>query len=739
MCYGRLRGWGSLAAVVVVAGLLAATPARAVDHLGLNQKVALICCKYTDSTTTRNTAAQWAQVCNNNIKPFYALVTNNRTSFDFDGYGWYDIGYANSDYQFTKSVKDAIKLADKDINFSNYNRVMIIFNSTNFGGQGSVGAWANTFKTKEAGGFQTLSAACVNEWDSDNNAAELFSHELGHNCGLPDLYGSVVWAPGIPRDYADPWGIMTLTYGNFLRHFHTWCKVHRSWIQAGPRIRGVNPPVGPGGFVDQTITLRPQELNVNDVQIIKVPITTAGGFYGYWIENRSQLNEDTDIPNEGVLISLVNEARPWGKVFVLDPENDRDLRNAPYVVGESYNDPTNNITISVVSQTGDDYNVRVQYGVPPSARPDPMIIPWGAPPHETVDIWVDSSKNSLDAGGQTADATVYKWPDTNGDGSPEGNGDPAWVDHDNRVWVRIRNIGPGAATNVTVNVYQNSPPGMGDSGPEWKQIGTTVFPSIASGGVATSYVTWKPKVGKHTCLKAIIQNLPLDLNTANNAAQENVSHFEVSGGAPKKGPGGAPKIKFKFNVNNPTDRELPVHLLIDNLPDNPPWKFRLKPQDMVLPPNGQKVCRLILRPQGLTDPRDHNLFKPRISAVAPYDEPPYGGAWMPIGGIDLWVQHVRPTTLTINVDASDPTHVGENIYVSGRLEPAVAGATITVEYRRKKRGEPVLQQVKTDAQGQFQDVFAPRKRGKYTIQAFWMGSDMQASAESDKHKVTVVR
>lgn len=69
----------------------------------------------------------------------------------------------------------------------------------------------------------------------------------------------------------------------------------------------------------------------------------------------------------------------------------------------------------------------------------------------------------------------------------------------------------------------------------------------------------------------------------------------------------------------------------------------------------------------------------------------------------------------------------------------MAGATITVEYRRKKRGEPVLQQVKTDAQGQFQDVFAPRKRGKYTIQAFWMGSDMQASAESDKHKVTVVR
>ena len=76
-----------------------------------------------------------------------------------------------------------------------------------------------------------------------------------------------------------------------------------------------------------------------------------------------------------------------------------------------------------------------------------MITPWGAPPYSTPDIWLDSERNGWD---------VYRY--TDGAGNPTGQGDDAWVNHDNRVYVRVHNLGPGLATDVRVQVYINSPP-----------------------------------------------------------------------------------------------------------------------------------------------------------------------------------------------------------------------------------------------------------------------------------------
>src|SRR5215472_4065294 len=88
------------------------------------------------------------------------------------------------------------------------------------------------------------------------------------------------------------------------------------------------------------------------------------------------------------------------------------------------------------------FYVRIQYGFPPPGRPDPSIIPWGNPPWTTPDIWIDSQLNGWG---------VYRYAD--------GTRDDAWVNHDNRVYVRIRNLGTAPASNVHVTVYQNDPPG----------------------------------------------------------------------------------------------------------------------------------------------------------------------------------------------------------------------------------------------------------------------------------------
>ena len=768
------------------------TKADSVSHIGTNQRLLVICVKYTDVATTRMpNAAGWVTLLTSETNTFYNRATFNQTNFTFSttsggpSDGWHSLGYAGADYGFFKTGQDAINLADPFVDFSQFNRVLVMTNWQGFGGQGG-GPWGWAVNegveyTENGVGKRLMTMAIVNEWVANggfgnpfDDAGSVAAHELGHELGAPTHYADVRFFPGLSRDVITPWDIMGLS--PTLNHFIGWAKTERTWIPAGARIQTIGPPVG--SDIDTTITLRPLETSTGSAQIIRIPFTpTAAGtpFSGYMIENRRRINGDERLPSDGVMVTLVDEnPNTILKVMVLeDPGSPGDVNQAPLEVGDVFSDPSRNLTVTVVSQSGDNFNVRVQYRLPPTARPDPMIIPWGAPPWETADIWIDSEKNGFG---------TYRY--TDGGGQPTGNGDDAWVNRSNRVMVRVRNIGPGIATNVRVQVFVNSPPGMGDAGPNWDYLGTIIIPSISAGSVAQDFVNWTPTVGAHTCIKAVIENIAGELSTSNNVAQENVSAFDTSMGSPFK------PVGLTIDVFNPFAFKTPIRFHVRDVPKG--WGVIVEPMEIILPPNGQGRVHFEVFPSGMPGGKVYPelrkyqdqyrpgfIGQPRIEAQVPYAD-----TYIPIGGVDVWTHLTNPTKLTCEVAGrkTEPRPVieppkltqppglmalpqlkvlppktskqesdlrailefgtlvprtlpapnvpgGQALVWNGQLTPALASATIAVEFTDGKTREVII--TKTDSKGRYQVRFAPPNPGRWSVQAFFGGDLVHESADSN--------
>lgn len=294
---------------------------------------------------------------------------------------------------------------------------------------------------------------------------------------------------------------------------------------------------------------------------------------------------------------------------------------------------------------------------------------------------------------------------------PEGNGDDAWVGHDNRVYVRVRNIGPGMASNVRVQVFQNSPPGMGDAGPDWSYIGTIMFATLNPGDVAADYVLWRPPVGEHTCIKAVIDDIPDELSTTNNAAQENVTAFDTSEGSPFR------PVDVAMTVYNPfADRRLPVHMHVRDIPRG--WLVSVEPREILLAAGGREQVKVRVHPSGPLDVklppalqeqmrqyRPGYIGKPKVEALAPYAD-----TFIPLGGVEVW------------------THL--------TLVPPVAGTQVAVEMTSD--GERVLEFAKTEGRGFYMFRTPTKAAGVWKVQAFFAGDSTREAVESPVRQFRVI-
>jgi M6 family metalloprotease-like protein len=703
--------------------------------IGLNQRTIVICVKYSDVATTRlANGSDWATLLNSQVNTFYTRATYNQTGFQFESptgapaNGWFSLGYPRANYSWRQTGLDAVRLADPYVNYANYDRVAVITNSPDFSGQGAWGAgWAvgegvefYDGSTTPATGMRVMSLSVVNEWvasyagETGDAAAAVVGHELGHQLDLQTHYGDVRFAPGIGRDTITPWDIMGLS--PFQRHFLGWAKSERGWL-ASARIATVGAPTT-SALIDQTIRVKPLETATNSgTQLIKVPFSNGAPFSGLVVENRQASNGDEQIPESGILLSLVDESpNVWYgfKDIVLDDATAPGNNNAaPLGVGQGYADPGYGINVDVTNQVGTDYDVRVRYQTPAN-RPDPAITPWGAPPWETADIWIDSQRNGWD---------TYRYKDAAG--NPIGQGDDAWVNHANRVYVRIRNVGAQVATNVRVQVFVNQPPGMGDAGPSWAPIGAIIFPSVPAGGAPVQdFVLWTPTIDAHTCLRAIIDDMPGELSSTNNSAQENVSLFETSTGSPWE------PIEMKLQVFNPHQGEpTTATFQVRDVPEG--WSVIVDPPSLDLDPGGSGSVYFAAHaagPPGIEDERLQAILekyqpgfigKPSIVAMVPYAD-----TFVPIGGVDVWVHLVERTEIDLRAQGDE-----REIEVSGQIRPAIGEAVIAID-ARDGDGEPTVWHVRTNADGIFEGRFELKTRVR-TVQASFAGDDVNRSAESD--------
>ncbi len=125
----------------------------------------------------------------------------------------------------------------------------------------------------------------------------VYSHELCHGFGLPDLYDIDNSSNGIGK-----WGLMSFGswngptgYGESPSHPSAWCRIQM----------GMATPV------DVTGTLTDQAIGAVETvgSIYKLPMAVGSASEYFLVENRQRIGYDTYLPGDGLLIWHIDEAK----------------------------------------------------------------------------------------------------------------------------------------------------------------------------------------------------------------------------------------------------------------------------------------------------------------------------------------------------------------------------------------------------------------------------------------------
>lgn len=419
-------------------------------------------------------------------------------------------------------------------------------------------------------------------------------------------------------------------------------------------------------------------------------------------------------------------------------------------VGDTFEDPARTIRLDVSQRSADrpaNYTVRVRWGTLPAADPngqfDLRITPWGAPPWETVDIWVNSPKND-----ETSPAKeIYKNHEPGDDTKPVGNGDAPWVGHDNIIYARITNQGVvDTPEPVRVTFYVNTPPGIGDDG-TWAPFDTIDVGILAAGEtrIVQAARKWRPSVGEHTCVKVEIHKMTGEVTFDNNGAQENFNDFEAVSASPYN------VVEFDFIARNPYEVPAIMDLNARNLPKG--WNVAFEHGSLWLEPGANETVHTLIwtdRPvtnnaaeTALMEKRrkdQEGRLPPRkvdISLEGEMDVFASGDQSFAIGGITASVGAVVRTEIRV-AEFSKQAKREQRLIFSGSLTPNT-GVTPLAIHIRGPGGQYIVERLATDASGLFtvQTQFRPELPGDYGARIYVLGGSYAAESESALLTVTV--
>lgn len=593
-------------------------------------------------------------------------------------------------------LTDAMEAASGDVaDFEAYSGVIVVLHSSFLRGQA---ADATTFTVAgRSFKIQTISLSSFTPFGR-------FAHEMGHWLGLPDEYSA---NPNNPATRA----YWTTMDGSNNREYAGWEKDHGlAWIAAPASVKSLARPAPGSPDLDLTFKLTPTATPNTVGDTFAALRIESSASVDYYVEGRGAVGSnvsDAWARDDVVLMEAV-DAWPPG-IYPkrnLNEEKVLDAGDPPYSP-----DSTLEITYTGInSGSPPSYDVHVKLKAGP--RSDPMITPWGAPPWETPDIWVDSER---EGGGWDDPATATPKP---------GNGEAAWVDHVNRVFARVTNVGEGDATGVRVRFQVNTPGGMGDVG-QFVDLPRSAWVDVPAGESRNVWTEWTPTVGEHTCIKVEIEHLAGEADIYNNFAQENVNHFYSGSGSPWH------PVSFPVRVANPFDGPRRIDLEPAGLGAG--WSVRFENKWVEVEPETYRTVEVTVTP-----PPDAERCTKRtldLYAMTRIDDyiQTYGGV-NPIIHLANPIRFQRlevvsPGRLLNTVAYSAPT---PSVYrLSGVTEPALGDVEIAVIVT-DPLGRDLVYFGRTDATGAFDVSFPAFWPGRWRAYPYYAGDDCNAPTEGDR-------
>jgi len=279
----------------------------------------------------RNVSYNKITIIGNTSEAWVLLPQNLNYYGDFDGKNDHTGGSRSLIY-------DAIGCCDDFVDFSLYDCILVVHsgenevNSQKIEDLWSWGFWEG-LSAQTNDGVTFDQGAIVSEFDSLGT----FCHEYGHILGLPDLY---TYDESSSEFLVGRFGLMCHgshngnPEGSKPSHILSWGKIFLNWIDESQVIEV---------SLDQTInvTLEPIETQNFGMKVIKIPIS-AKEYYLLEVRN------DNDLPQQGVLITKVNETKNSGEGIVTRAQSNR--YDAALNIGGVYEETENWFSVRVLDQ-----------------------------------------------------------------------------------------------------------------------------------------------------------------------------------------------------------------------------------------------------------------------------------------------------------------------------------------------------------------------------------------------------
>ena len=298
-----------------------------------------------------------------------------------NAYGWFVLPQPEIYYNPTDTTggadlsllfNDCVGVADPSVDFSPYSGINMMFNSNFDNGY----AWGGSRWTTLDGVTKSWSVTWEPPWGYAD--ISVIAHEMGHGFGLPHSSGTY------GQTYDNAWDVMSKdryncaaaddpTYGCMAQHTISYHKGNiLGWITAGEKFTAA---LGSS----TTITLEQLALpQTGNYKMVQIPIGGSSTHF-YTVEVRRLTGYDSKVAGNAVIIHevLTSRSRPAN---VIDDDGNGNTADAGamWVVGETFVDVANNISVQVNSATATGFEVNIE---------NALCIPTGAP--ETICNGVD--------------------------------------------------------------------------------------------------------------------------------------------------------------------------------------------------------------------------------------------------------------------------------------------------------------------------------------------------------------